>query len=418
MILITCKYHRLFLSMNKNLIIQNCLKNGFNFQEISQICMCSMTTISKVKKYLEINQIPPDRQKSGRKTLISFELSTAVETLTLSNPKSSDSDIVFLLNQNYNIKVSRSTVNKIRHQIGFKWRPQKIIQALNENQIEKRIKFGNFILDNHISGSDIFFSDESRICLSNDSKCVWMKKNASNIESFIEKVKFPKGVMIWGCVGVDFKSKLIIIENAVNSFEYQNILEKSGIFNQLNDLKGISNYYFQQDGATCHVSKSTLDFINEKCKILEFWPPNSPDLSPIELIWGILKNYVKKCNPKSKDELVKYILTGWNLIDQNSINNIVKSFEFRIELMLKKNGESIMEEIRHGLFNQKKSLQNLKFSFEENLLIEEKYQIFGPKWDLISKFFINRNPESIKNQYKEFVSKKLPSIELFLNKIQ
>ena len=67
------------------------------------------------------------------------------------------------------------------------------------------------------------------------------------------------------------------------------------------------------------------------------------------------------------------------------------------------------KKIRHGLITYKNKLQNFKFLFEKNFLNEEKYQIFGPKWDLISDFFINRTPESIKNQYKEFLSKKLPS---------
>ena len=140
------------------------------------------------------------------------------------------------------------------------------------------------------------------------------------------------------------------------------------------------------------------------CKIIEFWPPNYPDSSQIGSIWEILKNYVK-CIPKSKEELGKYILTGWDLIDQNSINNILKSFQLRIKLVLKKNGESIMEEIRNGLFNQKNKFQNLKLTIEENLLIKEKYQIFGSKWDLIPKFFINRTPESKKINIKNLFQK-------------
>ena len=59
--------------------------------------------------------------------------------------------------------------------------------------------------------------------------------------------------MICGCAEVDFKSKLLIFDNKINSFAYRIILDKSGIFNQLNNIKGIYNCYFQQDDAAFHV---------------------------------------------------------------------------------------------------------------------------------------------------------------------
>ena len=32
------------------------------------------------------------------------------------------------------------------------------------------------------------------------------------------------------------------------------------------------------------------------------WPPNSPDLNPVEDVWQILKDYVEKKNPRNVEE--------------------------------------------------------------------------------------------------------------------
>lgn len=49
-----------------------------------------------------------------------------------------------------------------------------------------------------------------------------------------------------------------------------------------------------QDNAKPHVAKETMEFMRyEKIKILKDWPPYSPDLNPIELMWAILKKKLR-----------------------------------------------------------------------------------------------------------------------------
>jgi len=48
---------------------------------------------------------------------------------------------------------------------------------------------------------------------------------------------------------------------------------------------------FQQDGARAHTSKATIAWLDANIKhyiLIEDWPPNLPDLSPIENIWSIM----------------------------------------------------------------------------------------------------------------------------------
>jgi len=51
---------------------------------------------------------------------------------------------------------------------------------------------------------------------------------------------------------------------------------------------------FRQDGARAHTSKAKIAWLDTNIKHIppEDWPPNSPDLSPIENVWSIMATAV------------------------------------------------------------------------------------------------------------------------------
>ena len=101
-------------------------------------------------------------------------------------------------------------------------------------------------------------------------------------------------------------SNLIFCSGTQNNFSYKQFLlfmkEDMDKIQKDNNLK--EPLIFQQDNATCHTShesRSTIDILfNEN--IID-WPPNSPDLSPIENVWSILKEKLSKTKIKNLDDL-------------------------------------------------------------------------------------------------------------------
>ncbi|GFX49698.1 uncharacterized protein LOC103524116 [Trichonephila clavipes] len=78
----------------------------------------------------------------------------------------------------------------------------------------------------------------------------------------------------------------------------------------LNDLNCIE-LWFQQDGATCHTARATIDLLKDTFGdrlISSFgpvnWPPRSCDLTPLEyFLWGYVKSLVYADKPQTLDHL-------------------------------------------------------------------------------------------------------------------
>ena len=77
-----------------------------------------------------------------------------------------------------------------------------------------------------------------------------------------------------------------------------------------------------------------------KVTVLE-WPPNSPDLSPIENAWAIVSEKIQKKKFKSFGTFKAGLINEWNEIELKVLRSLIDSMPKRLELVLAGNGERI-----------------------------------------------------------------------------
>ena len=145
-----------------------------------------------------------------------------------------------------------------------------------------------------------------------------------------------------GAIAKDFKSSLVECPFREDSDAYQEILEGSQVFPLLDSQFGKYQYLFMQDSAPCHVSRKTISWLSDKTKLVAGWPPNSPDLNPIEMVWAIIKHKLPKyVGDVSIQGLKLAVRSIWQDLRLSTTNALVADFRRRLELVKQTKGESI-----------------------------------------------------------------------------
>jgi hypothetical protein len=98
---------------------------------------------------------------------------------------------------------------------------------------------------------------------------------------------------VWGCFSVD--TDLFRIQGTLNQHGYRSILQRRAISSCL-CVVGRS-FVFQQD--------------NDGVLHQMTWPPQSPDLNPIEMVWDELNRRVKEKQPTSAQHMWKLLQYCW-----------------------------------------------------------------------------------------------------------
>lgn len=84
---------------------------------------------------------------------------------------------------------------------------------------------------------------------------------------------------------------------------------------------------YEQDGAPYHTTQRSINYIEQNARLLYGWPPNSPDLSPIEMLWSIVKHKLQKLDhmPTNKQQLKDAIIEIWKTIEIKTVNSLIES---------------------------------------------------------------------------------------------
>lgn len=233
----------------------------------------------------------------------------------------------------------------------LKWKcytPHKTT-ILSRQHKETRLKSADWFLSHDVSffEENILWSDEKYYVLKQGpNKSIdryWSPVNKFEYEEC--RSQGQQKAMCW--VGL-LNGKVIgpvWIEGNMDQFVYRDILEEQ-IWPKVRNIASRKQVYFMQDGAKPHTTQMNLDYLKDKFqgrlisnKTAIIWPPNSPDLNPLDFwFWGYSMSYVHRYQLSSLSELKSIVNEFAKEVDQDMVKRACGSARGRFEKMKAANG--------------------------------------------------------------------------------
>jgi hypothetical protein len=219
--------------------------------------------------------------------------------------------------------------------------------ALSKANIKKRLEFGK--RHQHWTTTDwrrVVWSDESKInrFCSDGRKWCWINE-PTTVQHRQVKVKGTikhggGSIMVWGCITSKGPGFLCKIDGTMDQTLYKEILE--GELKQPFDWYqlNLSQTTFQHDNDPKHSAKTIKDWLSAQQFDVLQWPPQSPDMNPIEHIWALVKRRLNEFEhpPSGMLELWERVQDIWDKISENECLKVIDSMPSRIAALLKAKG--------------------------------------------------------------------------------
>ncbi|GFW30287.1 putative transposase [Trichonephila clavipes] len=265
------------------------------------------------------------------------------------------------LNQSglYSLYVNREDSSVVRHQLRLRHPSSKVKSVFfPDSRLNRFVEWAQneiaVVPDFH---KRILFSDEAHFWLNgyvNKQKCrIWSEANP---KVYVETPLHPEKLTVWcalwsgGIIGPYFFKNDEGHSVTVNGDRYRAMI--TNFFSPELNNHDVQELWFQQDGATCHTARATIDLLKDTFGdrlISRFGPVNRPprscDLTPLDyFLWGYVKSLVYAEKPQTPDLLEDNIRRVIADIRPQMLEKVIENWTSRLDYIRASRG-SLMPEI-------------------------------------------------------------------------
>lgn len=306
-----------------------------SFRQIAKRVKCTDKTAARViQKYRETGAVS-DRHHTGRPSIMNQQSLRRLDRIISKHTSYTSTALADEMMSSTGVRISPRTIRRART-TALSRHPvhERVVKALKPRDITRRLAFANAHVNDDFH--HVVFSDEKLFVLSKTGTVHYIKKGEPIPTREVDDPK--ASLMIWGGVWWSNKTSLHTCSKTINAPYYTNILAT----HLLPSMPTSSRYLFQHDNATPHIARHTQAWLAAfAVNVLPNWPPNSPELNPIEHVWSWMAAYVNNKRPRNRTEMKRYIRLAWQQIPQKVIQAYISNLPALMQRVISANGDSI-----------------------------------------------------------------------------
>ena len=317
-------------------------KNNVPQRTIARNLGISSSTVHNIiKRFWESGEITACKRQGWKPTLNARDL-RSLRRHCIKNRHQCVKDITTCAQEHFRKPLSVNTVRRYIRKCNLKLYYAKQKPFINNTQKRRRLLWARA----HLRWTDakwksVLWSDESTFQIV-FGKCgrrvLRTKEEKDHPDCYGRKVQKPASVMVWGCVSASGMGNLHICEGTINAERYIQVLEQHMLPSKQRLFHG-RPCLFQQDNAKPHSARLTTAWLRSKRVRVLDWPACSPDLSPIENVWRIMKRKIRQRRPRTVEQLKLYIKQEWERIPPTKLQQLVSSVPKHLLSVVKRKGD-------------------------------------------------------------------------------
>ena len=271
---------------------------------------------------------------------------TLLSRIVKSNRRKSLDDITSIFNESCPRAVSRRTIQRKLHELGYSRR--RVAKTLGVREYNKKRRCGwckeRLLWTVNRQWKNIIFSDEMTIVIKLDGKIyVWRKPEEKWHGICLGYLSGGPGrtlkLMVWGTMTYYGMGILKFVEGNMDSRKYIDTLDNC-LWPVITKYMADKPWRYMDDNAPCHRARE-VETWREENNIPRFpWPAQSPDLNPIENIWLVLKNSVKRniLTIRTLNDLREHLQSAWENIPLVFIQGLYQTLPKRCRQVILSKG--------------------------------------------------------------------------------
>lgn len=279
------------ISIDKRSAIVTLYKEGQSYRIIAKKIKVSLKGVQTTIARYKTSDSLVDRTRSGRPKITTSQEDQYIVVTSKRNRRLTASEIRAEVNRSRDNAVSLTTVKRRLRNAGLKGCvavKKPLLRPINK---KKRLQWAqqhrNWTLE---QWKNVLWTDESKFELFGTRRRIYVRRSSTEKmapQCIMPTVKHGGGfIMVWGCFSGHGTGDLVKIEGIMKKEDYKRILQTHAIPSGLRKIG--RGFILQQDNDPKHSSRLCRGFVERKeangTLSNMVWPPQSPDLNPIELL--------------------------------------------------------------------------------------------------------------------------------------